>query len=121
MQGAQLCLDFLGQSLFTDVTAFLYASRRQPGPIHHAVAELADPIEVWARGGWFAHWEAIITYNFNDLMGEALDSARLARCAYAVCGEEMADDPNAKRAPSVLGVCIRGSITCTATPRVTPS
>ena len=62
--------------------AFFAAPRRSAQPL--------------TRGGWLAGWEAIITYNFDDLMGEALDSACLARCAYGVSGEEMVGDPNAK-------------------------
>ncbi|HNR61678.1 MAG TPA: SIR2 family protein, partial [Thauera sp.] len=41
MEGAQICYDFLGQHLFTDLTDILYENDRRPGPIHRAIAELA--------------------------------------------------------------------------------
>jgi len=94
MTGAQLCYDFLGQHLFTDITAVLYEKDRKPGAIHQAIAELAAPIEVKDRGGWFNGWHALVTYNFDDLMGEALDAVGLPRAAYAMRGTEVAGDPN---------------------------
>lgn len=53
MDGAQLCLDLMGQHLFTDLTGVLYEGGRQPGPIHRAIAELATPQHVPDRRGWF--------------------------------------------------------------------
>lgn len=94
MDGAQICYDFLGQGLFTDLTQILYENKRGPGAIHQAIAELAAPIEVKDRGGLFPGWDSIITYNFDDLMGEALDALDLARAAYAMRGNEIAGDPN---------------------------
>ena len=94
MAGAQICHEFLGQELFTDLTGILYEGQRRPGAIHRAIAELAAPIEVADRGGLFPGWDAIITYNFDDLMGEALDAAGVARAAYAMRGDQMAGDPN---------------------------
>ncbi len=94
LEGAQICHDFLGQALFTDLTGILYEGQRRPGPIHQAIAELAAPIAVADRGGVFPGWDAIITYNFDDLMGEALDELGLARAAYAMRGRQLAGDPN---------------------------
>jgi hypothetical protein len=94
MEGAQICHDFLGQALFTDLTGILYEGPRRPGAIHQAIAELAAPIAVADRGGEFPGWDAIITYNFDDLMGEALDEIGLARAAYAMRGSQVAGDPN---------------------------
>ncbi|TLD46055.1 MAG: hypothetical protein FAZ92_01663 [Accumulibacter sp.] len=94
MEGAQICHEFLGQALFTDLTGILYEGQRRPGAIHRAIAELAAPIEVTDRGGLFPGWDAIITYNFDDLMGEALDEAGVARAAYAMRGDQVAGDPN---------------------------
>jgi len=94
MEGAQICHDFLGQALFTDLTGILYEGPRRPGAIHQAIAELAAPIAVADRGGEFPGWDAIITYNFDDLMGEALDEIGLARAAYAMRGNQVAGDPN---------------------------
>lgn len=94
MEGAQICYDFLGQHLFTDLTDILYENDRRPGLIHRAIAELAPAVNVPDRGGLLPGWDAIITYNFDDLMGEALDEAGLARAAYAMRGDELAGDPN---------------------------
>lgn len=71
-QGAQLCHDLRGQHLFTDITGALYAGDRPPGPIHEALAELAEG----------SGWAAIVSYNFDDLMGEALDARGLPRIAH---------------------------------------
>ena len=94
MEGAQICYDFLGQYLYTDLTQILYENQRKPGAIHQAIAEIATPLEVKERGGWFPGWDSIITYNFDDLMGEALDEIGLARAAYAMRGDQVAGDPN---------------------------
>jgi len=94
MDGAQICYNLLGQHLFTDLTQILYEKQREPGSIHRVIAELAPPLEVKDRGGWFPGWDSIITYNFDDLMGEALDAIGLARAAYAMRGDEVAGDPN---------------------------
>jgi hypothetical protein len=94
MQGAQIAYDLLEQHLFTDLTQILYEKERAPGAIHRAIAELANPIEVKDRGGWFPGWSSIITYNFDDLMGEALDAMGLSRAAYAMRGREIMGDPN---------------------------
>jgi hypothetical protein len=94
MEGAQLCYDFLGHHLFTDLTQILYEDGRKPSAIHQAIADLASPIQVRDRGGWFSGWDSIITYNFDDLMGEALDAKGLARAAYAMRGANVAGDPN---------------------------
>lgn len=94
MEGAQICYDFLGQHLFTDLTQILYENQRKPGAIHQSIAEMATPLEVKDRGGLFPGWDSIITYNFDDLMGEALDEIGLARAAYAMRGDQVAGDPN---------------------------
>ena len=94
MEGAQICYDLMGQHLFTHITQILYANNRQPGPIHRAIAKLAHPQFVLDRQGWFPGWHAIITYNFDDLLGEALDAEAIARASYAMRGNEIAGDPN---------------------------
>jgi hypothetical protein len=94
MDGAQLCYDFFGQHLFTDVTQILYERNRQPGAVHRAIAELAKPIQVHDRGGWFPGWHAIVSYNFDDLIGEALDDIAVPRAAYAMRADEILGDPN---------------------------
>jgi hypothetical protein len=94
MQAAQIALSLRGQHLFADITGMLYEQERKPGPIHQAIAALAQPQHVVDRRGWFPGWDAIISYNFDDLMGEALDAQGLARAAYAMRGDEIAGDPN---------------------------
>ena len=94
MEGAQLCYDLKGQHLFTQITQILYAKNRQPGSIHRTIAKLAHPQFVLDRRGWFPGWHAIITYNFDDLLGEALDAEGLARASFAMRGNDVAGDPN---------------------------
>lgn len=94
MTGAQICSDLLGQHLFTDVTQILYRNVGAPGPIHRAIAALATPQLVPGRGQTRPGWDAIISYNFDDLMGEALDAAGVARVAVAMRGNVLAGDPN---------------------------
>jgi hypothetical protein len=97
MRGAQLCGDLMGQHLFTDLTDVLYdGGKRQPGAIHRAIAELAREQLVPDRPPHrFPGWEAIISYNFDDLQGEAIDALGLPRATWAMRGERMAGDPNA--------------------------
>ena len=96
MRGAQLCVDLMGQHLFADVTDALYdGGRRQPGAIHRAIAELAPEQFVPDRPPHrFPGWETIISYNFDDLQGEAIDALGLPRAVWAMRGEQMAGDPN---------------------------
>jgi hypothetical protein len=94
MEGAQLCYDLFGQHLFTHFNGILYENGREPGPIHRAIADMGSPQLVPDRGGHFPGWDCIITYNFDDLTGEAFDDAGLARAAFAMRGDEIAGDPN---------------------------
>ena len=84
--GAQLCADLWGQELFMHVTGVLYSSCAAPGPIHRAIAELAAPQEVPGRPGIQPGWDAVITYNFDDLAGEALDERELPRAVWGDVG-----------------------------------
>jgi len=96
MRGAELCSALFGQHMFMHITQILYEAKRKPGAVHRAIAELADPLTVPDRGpGQFPGWDAIVTYNFDDLIGEALDERGLARAAWAMRGDEKAGDPNA--------------------------
>jgi hypothetical protein len=97
MRGAQHSLDLMGQHLFADVTDALYNEKRdrRPGPIHHAIAALAREQYVPDRPPHrFPGWESIITNNFDDLQGEAIDELKLPRAVWAMRGEELAGDPN---------------------------
>jgi hypothetical protein len=93
MHGAQLCADLWGQNLFTHLTGILYGASAKPGPIHTAIAELADA-QVGPGRGPLPGWWRIVTYNFDDLMGEALDARGIPRAAWAMCGGEIVGDPN---------------------------
>lgn len=99
-RGAQLGLDCLGQHLFSELNAVLYGPpegpARTPGPIHRAIAELSQPVWVHDRPPHrFPGWASIVTYNFDDLQGEAIDALGLPRAAWAMRGDELRGDPNA--------------------------
>jgi hypothetical protein len=96
MRGAQLCYDLFGQSLFAHFHSTLYGGNRQPSQIHRAIAKLAyspktqDPNHALPLG-----WDCIVSYNFDDFMGEAIDSEHKPRVAWAMREDTMAGDPNA--------------------------
>jgi hypothetical protein len=96
MRGAQLCLKVAGQRLFADITNILYDNgRRGPGLIHEELAALAEHIKILGPGdNRVFGWSSIITYNFDDLMGMALDNRGIARAAWAMRGKEPVGDPN---------------------------
>ena len=77
MQGAQICADLFKESLFQKVTARLYPGRKAaPSSIHRSVASLAHWQKVPGLGA-AAGWAAIISYNFDCLMTDALESERV--------------------------------------------
>jgi hypothetical protein len=83
MQGAQLCYDLCGQELFRFVTQILYSRAKKPGAVHQAIAELAPAPDSPAssdRGRPKSGWQAIITYNFDALVSEALAKGSSAIC-----------------------------------------
>lgn len=95
MRGAQLCYDLFGQHLFTHITQILYPRAPQPGPIHRAIAELAHAQHVPDRGpGLFPGWDSIVSYNFDDLMGEALTEQQVPHAAWAMRRGEIVGDPD---------------------------
>jgi hypothetical protein len=95
MRGAQLCYDLFSQHLFTHITQILYPRAPQPSPIHRAIAELAYAQHVPDRGpGLFPGWDSIISYNFDDLMGEALTEQQVPHAAWAMRGGEIVGDPD---------------------------
>jgi len=95
MRGAELCVAVAGQRLFADVSRALYETTNGPGPIHKALAELAEPQQLLGRSEQRFGWSGLITYNFDDLMGEALDQRGIPRAAWAMKGGEVKGDPNA--------------------------
>lgn len=95
MRGAQLCYDLFSQHLFTHITQILYSRAPQPSPIHRAIAELAHAQHVPDRGpGLFPGWDSIISYNFDDLLGEALTEQQVPHAAWAMRGGEIVGDPD---------------------------
>lgn len=90
MRGAELCLELAGQRLFAEVTELLYANCAQPGPTHRVLAKIAETPP---------RWHAIVTYNFEDLMGEALDALALPRAALSMNGPVIGFAPNAQAKP----------------------
>jgi hypothetical protein len=93
MRGAQLCSDLLGQEMFTYVTGLLYQNAPGPGEIHRAIASIAQPQEVY--GGRIAPgWESVITYNFDDLMGEAFAEFNIPHGRWALTRRGIRIDPD---------------------------
>lgn len=93
--GAQLLDEFWGQHVFTHMYGSLYNTAPKPGPIHDAIAELAKlQVAPDRRSLQVPGWGRIITYNYDDLMGEALDACGLPRAAWAMRGDKVKGDPN---------------------------
>jgi hypothetical protein len=95
MKGAQVCYELYGQHLFRLLTELLYSRMKGPSETHRAIAELAHAQEVPDRGpGLFPGWDAIITYNFDSLMSEALTAEKVPHAAWAMRGDELVGDPD---------------------------
>jgi hypothetical protein len=95
MKGAQICQDLCGQELFRLVTAAIYSQAQAQSETHRAIAKLARAQRVPERGpGWFPGWDAIITYNFDALMSEALAEEKVPHAAWAMKGDELRGDPD---------------------------
>ncbi|KAK9829746.1 hypothetical protein WJX72_007644 [[Myrmecia] bisecta] len=109
-RACDVCLKLFGQELFgAGLCEALYGQdrRRQPGAVHRAIAEvaaqkwqrrsgIAEGLAAGSRQGW--GWDAIITYNFDDLHERALQDIPTA--AYVMrtgkSGPYVAGDPNPK-------------------------
>jgi len=65
---AQMCADLFKEHFFSYVTPLLYLNATDPGPIHLGLARLAA-----RRGQSDRGWAGIVTYNFDNLLGEALE------------------------------------------------
>ncbi len=95
MHGAQVCYDLCGQHLFRLLTGLLYKRAKEPSEAHRAIAELAHAQEVAPRGpGLFSGWDAIITYNIDALMSEALAEQKIPHAAWAMKGDGLRGDPD---------------------------
>lgn len=89
LRGAELAQDVLGPLFVDEVATALYAESPKPSFTHEAIAELAFPIQpklgaLHGPRGMRAGWDAIVTYNFDVLMDEALDALGIARESYAM-------------------------------------
>jgi hypothetical protein len=94
--GAELAHSLCGQHLFTVITRILYRNNRQPSAVHRAVARLAHAQYVHDRSqpGFYPGWDAIITYNFDAFMSQALADEGVPSAAWGMRGTELAGDPN---------------------------
>ena len=93
MQGAQVCWNLFGQRVFTHVTGLLYNRAPKPSEAHRAIAALAAAQEVPNRG-WQPGWESVITYNFDDLMGEAFAEYEIPHARFVMTKEGVGGDPD---------------------------
>ncbi len=95
MQGAQVCYDLCGQDLFRLLTKIIYTRAKGPSETHRAIAELAHAQAVpWRGPDPFPGWDAIITYNFDALMSEALAEQQIHHAAWAMRGDGLRGDPD---------------------------
>lgn len=96
MEGADLVYRLCGQHLFTLMTSILYRNDRQPSVIHRAIARLAHAQHVSDRPSPepIPGWDAIITYNFDSFMSEALKKEGVPSAAWAMKGDRMMGDPD---------------------------
>jgi hypothetical protein len=62
--------------MFTHVTTLLYKKASQPSETHRAIASLGASQQV-SGGGPTRGWDCVITYNFDDLMGEAFTERKV--------------------------------------------
>ena len=91
-EAASLAHSLCGQNLFTYMTQILYRNNRQPSDVHRAVARLAHPR--YGHKGRTTGWEAIVTYNFDAFMSQALDHEGVPSEAWAMRGNEIVIDPD---------------------------
>jgi len=95
MHGAQICHDLCGQELFRLVTSAIYRRANAPSLTHQAIAKLARPRQTpGSETTPSPGLNAIITYNFDALMSEALEREGVPHVAYAISGDELLGDPD---------------------------
>jgi len=68
MNAAQMCADLFQEQFFSWVTPLLYMECKVPGSIYFALAELSS-----SPGSPRPGWSTIVTYNFDNLMGEMFE------------------------------------------------
>jgi hypothetical protein len=74
-QGAQICYGFYGQDLFMHFTPLLYKGKTA-NKIHEAIAELSAG-KINKNNKILPGLDSIISYNFENLMGEALEKKNI--------------------------------------------
>lgn len=92
-QGAQLCSDLYGQEMFTHLTGILYRLAPKPSETHRAIASLAG-VQQAAGHGFVPGWESVITYNFDNLMGEAFTEYKIPHAAWAMTHQGVRGAPD---------------------------
>ena len=93
MRGAQLCADLYGQHMFSHLGRILSDKAPQPSETHRAIAPLGHAQEVPGRG-LMPGWESVITYNFDDLMGEAFTEFKIPHAAWVLTQRGILGDPD---------------------------
>lgn len=93
MHGAQLCSNLFGQHMFTHLTTLLYKRAPQPSQTHRAIASLGAAQDVPKRGRQ-PGWESVITYNFDDLMGEAFTQCKVPHARWVLTTGGVRGDPD---------------------------
>src|SRR5262249_20184358 len=82
-----------GQHLFTHLTTLLYRNAPQPSDTHRAIATLGASQQVSGRAAT-PGWECVITYNFDDLMGEAFKEQMLPYARWVLTTGGAGVDPD---------------------------
>jgi hypothetical protein len=109
MHGAEVCYQLCGQELFRFVTQILYRRAKQPSEVHRAIAELAhapDSPPTPGRDRPKRGWEAVVTYNFDALVSEALAEQSVPHAVWAIDANELAvsADRQSRDSPSPLPI-----------------
>jgi hypothetical protein len=92
-EAAQLVHNLFDQHLFTHLSKILY-DNNGPGNTCKAIAEIAAEQSETFDGRKFYGWSSIITYNYDDFIGESIDAVGIPRASYAMKGSSMWGDPN---------------------------
>lgn len=93
-RGAEIAWLVAEQHIFALVTNIIYEKSSNPGKIHRAIARLSCPMTVGPSGEQRPGVQEFFTYNYDDLLGMAIDDCNLARASYAACGSTVKADAN---------------------------